>query len=453
MPWDACELHVADVRADGSLGRAARVAGGRTEAIFAPAWSPRDELTFVSDRNGFSNLYRLAPDGGTDCLCQLDADFATPLWVFGLSTYAWLDEQTIVCLFQRSGFWHLGTLATATGRLTPVATDLTELGPIFAGQGRAVFVGGAADRPPALHAFDPRRRALRLLHQPAACPLPQAAIARPRVFDFPTAGGMAAHGLLYPPLHPDYDGPPDARPPLLVVCHGGPTGSTTTALNLGIQFWTSRGFAVLDVNYRGSTGYGRAYRKLLDGQWGIADVEDCAAGAAALAAAGLVDGGRMAIRGSSAGGFTVLLALAGHDVFAAGASYYGVCDLAGLAADTHKFESHYLDSLVGPYPACRARYRARSPLFAADRIVCPVIFFHGEQDRVVPKAQAEAMAHALRRRGLAAPLYLFPDEQHGFRREETIRTALAAELEFYLRVFGIEPRRTQRRTSAQGRRR
>jgi dipeptidyl aminopeptidase/acylaminoacyl peptidase len=240
---------------------------------------------------------------------------------------------------------------------------------------------------------------------------------------------------------------------LLVVCHGGPTGSTSTALNLGIQFWTSRGFAVLDVNYRGSTGYGRAYRKLLDGQWGIADVEDCAAGAAALAAAGLVDGGRMAIRGSSAGGFTVLAALAGHDVFAAGASYYGVCDLAALAADTHKFESHYLDSLVGPYPACRARYRARSPLFAADRIVCPVIFFQGEQDRVVPKAQAEAMAHALRRRGLEAPLYLFPDEQHGFRREETIRTALAAELEFYLRAFGIEPQKTRRRTRAQNRRR
>jgi dipeptidyl aminopeptidase/acylaminoacyl peptidase len=252
------------------------------------------------------------------------------------------------------------------------------------------------------------------------------------------------------------------------MCHGGPTASTSTALNLNIQFWTSRGFAVLDVNYRGSTGYGRAYRKMLDGQWGVADVEDCVAGARALAEEGLVDGGRMAIRGSSAGGFTVLCALAFHDVFAAGASYYGVCDLEALATDTHKFESRYLESLIGPFPARRdlsrknpgrvlsisrggrrraeptrkaaeahALYRARSPLHAADRISCPVIFFHGLQDRVVPPAQAEAMATALRRRGLAAPLLLFADEQHGFRRKESIQAALTAELDFYREVFGI----------------
>ena len=224
---------------------------------------------------------------------------------------------------------------------------------------------------------------------------------------------------------------------MLVICHGGPTASTSSALNLGIQFWTSRGFAVLDVNYRGSTGYGRAYRKMLDGQWGVADVEDCVAGARALAEQGLVDGGRMAIRGSSAGGFTVLCALAFHDAFAAGASYYGVCDLEALAVDTHKFESHYIERLVGPYPDRREVYRARSPIHAADRMSCPVIFFHGVQDRVVPPAQAQAMAAALRRRGLAAPLLLFPDEQHGFRRQETICQSLTAELNFYRDIFGI----------------
>jgi dienelactone hydrolase len=465
MPWDACELQVAEIRADSSLATPVKVAGGEGEAIFQPEWSPRGELTFVSDRSGFSNLYRLGPDGAVTCMCEMAADFAAPLWVFGLATHAWLDERNLACLFQQSGFWHLGTLDSATGRLEVVDTDLTEMGPIFAAEGRAVFLGGSANQATAIHSFEGRTRAIRLVHRPAGTPLAPEAIAQPRAFDFPTADDQTAHGLLYLPHNPEYEAPPDRvgspqalpaadhrgrvwepsqgshvnsqRPPLLVICHGGPTASTSTALNPSIQFWTSRGFAVLDVNYRGSTGYGRAYRKLLDGQWGVADVEDCVAGASALAEAGLVDGGRMAIRGSSAGGFTVLCALAFHDVFAAGASYYGVCDLAALAMDTHKFESRYLDSLVGPYPACRDLFRARSPLFAASALSCPVIFFHGEQDRVVPKAQAEAMAAALRQRGLAAPLRLFPDEQHGFRRKESIRAALTAELEFYRQVFGI----------------
>jgi dipeptidyl aminopeptidase/acylaminoacyl peptidase len=245
--------------------------------------------------------------------------------------------------------------------------------------------------------------------------------------------------LFYPPTNPEFEPLSGEHPPLLVICHGGPTGSTSTALSPTIQFWTSRGFAILDVNYRGSTGYGRAYRKMLDGNWGVFDVEDCVAGARALAAQELVDGKRMAIRGSSAGGFTVLCALAFHDVFAAGASYYGVCDLAALATDTHKFESRYLDSLIGPYPERADLYRGRSPVHAADRISCPVIFFQGMQDRVVPPTQAEAMVKALRKRGLEAPLLTFPDEQHGFRRKETIIAALEAELAFYRKVFGISP--------------
>jgi dipeptidyl aminopeptidase/acylaminoacyl peptidase len=474
MPWDACELHVAEIQADGSLATPVKVAGGAGESIFQPAWSPSGELHFVSDRGGFSNLYRCGSNGTATCICPMEADFTAPLWVFGLSTYAWLDDSTLACLFQRSGLWHLATLATATGRLDEVETELTELGPIFASRGHAVFAGGSAGQGTALYSFDQDTRGLRLVHRPAPNPLPPSAISHPRVFDFPTSEDAVAHGLFYPPFNPDHEAMPShgshivERPPLLVMCHGGPTASASTALNLNIQFWTSRGFAVLDVNYRGSTGYGRAYRKMLDGQWGVADVEDCVAGARALAEEGLVDGGRMAIRGSSAGGFTVLCALAFHDVFAAGASYYGVCDLEALATDTHKFESRYLESLIGPFPARRdlsrktpervlsisrggrrrakplrkaadahALYRARSPLQAADRISCPVIFFHGLQDRVVPPAQAEAMATALRRRGLAAPLLLFADEQHGFRRKESIQAALTAELDFYREVFGI----------------
>jgi dipeptidyl aminopeptidase/acylaminoacyl peptidase len=438
MPWDACELRVAEIRADGSLSPAIKVAGGLDESIFQPAWSPTGVLHFTSDRNGFANLYRVGPDGRATCVCAAEAEFATPLWVFGLSTYTWLDEHTIACIFQQSGFWHLATVAPETGQLDAVATDLTELGMIFASGGRAVFVGGSAAQASALYSLQAQTREVKLFHRPAPDLVAADAVAQPSAVSFPTSGGATAHGLFYKPQSPDYEGMPDERPPLLVICHGGPTGSTSTALNLNLQFWTSRGFAVLDVNYRGSTGYGRAYRKALDGQWGVVDVEDCVAGARGLAAQGLVDDKRMAIRGSSAGGFTVLCALAFHQVFAAGASYYGVSDLEALAQDTHKFESHYLESLIGPYPQDSDIYRARSPIHAALQLSCPVIFFQGLQDRVVPPAQAENMVAALRRRGLVAPLVVFPEEQHGFRRKESVCRALAAELAFYREVLGIK---------------
>ena len=439
MPWDACELHLAEIGADGALAPATRVAGGTDESIFQPAWSPTGLLHFASDLSGFSNLYRVSSDGKVVCLCAAEADFATPLWVFGLSTYAWLDESTLVCVFQESGLWRLGTLKGETGRLDTVATDLTELGSVFAQGGRALFVGGSAAQAPALYSLSAESLEVKLFHRPSPEILTGDFVAYPKAVSFPTSGGAIAHGLHYPPKNLDYEASSDERPPLLVICHGGPTGSTSTALSLNLQFWTSRGFAVLDVNYRGSTGYGRAYRKELDGQWGIVDVEDCVAGARMLATQGLVDGKRMAIRGSSAGGFTVLCALAFHDLFAAGASYYGVSDLEALAQDTHKFESHYLESLVGPYPQRRDIYRARSPIHAAERLSCPVIFFQGLQDRVVPPTQAETMVRALRSRGLVTPLVTFPDEQHGFRRRETIVRALTDELAFYWKVFGIHP--------------
>jgi dipeptidyl aminopeptidase/acylaminoacyl peptidase len=437
MPWDACELYVADILADGSLAPAAKVAGGAGESIFEPAWSPAGVLHFVSDRSGFSNLYRMDKGGASTCVCAAEAEFATPPWVFGLSTYAWLDDDTIACVYQESGFWHLATLVGKTGRLDNVATDLTELGMVFTSASRALLVGGSAARSPALYSLSVQSHEVNLFYRPSPDLVAGDAVSLPKAISFPTSGGATSHGLLYLPQSPDCQASDDERPPLLVICHGGPTGSTSTALSLNIQFWTTRGFAVLDVNYRGSTGYGRAYRKALDGQWGVVDVEDCVAGARMLAAQSLVDGKRMAIRGSSAGGFTVLCALAFHDVFAAGASYYGVSDLEALARDTHKFESRYLDSLVGPYPERRDVYRARSPIHAADRLSCPVIFFQGLQDRVVPPAQAENMVAALRSRGLVAPLVLFPDEQHGFRRKENISRALVAELAFYREVFGI----------------
>jgi dipeptidyl aminopeptidase/acylaminoacyl peptidase len=435
MPWDACELHVAEIGSNGSPFADVRIAGDEAEAIFQPSWSPDGVLHFISDRSGYGNLHRVSEDGHIERVCPMEAEFSTPQWVFGLSTYGWLDERTLACVYQSDGFWHLARLATDTGQLVQVPSDLTELGWVFAHGGHAVFVGGSPAKEPALYRFAGEH--VELLHDPGGHRVSEDSVSLPRPIDFPTSEGAISHGLYYPPTNPSYAPLPEENPPLLVISHGGPTGSTSSALSLAIQFWTSRGFGVLDVNYRGSTGYGRAYRKMLDGNWGLFDVEDCVAGAHALAGQGLVDGRRMAIRGSSAGGLTVLCALAFHDVFSAGASYYGVCDLVALATDTHKFESRYLDSLIGPYPEREDLYRARSPVYAADRISCPVIFFQGTEDRVVPPAQAQAMVEALRQRGLEAPLFLFPDEQHGFRRRETVIAALTAELDFYRKVFAI----------------
>ncbi|MET0383754.1 MAG: prolyl oligopeptidase family serine peptidase, partial [Burkholderiaceae bacterium] len=256
---------------------------------------------------------------------------------------------------------------------------------------------------------------------------------------FPTEHGLTAHAFFYPPANPRFHGPAGERPPLIVVSHGGPTSAASSTLKLAIQFWTSRGFAVLDVNYGGSTGFGRAYRRLLSGQWGIVDVQDCVAGARFLARQGLADVDRLAIRGGSAGGFTTLSALAFHDVFKAGASYYGVADLRALDADTHKFESRYTTDLIAPGPEREALYAERSPIHHAHRMSCPMIFFQGLDDKVVPPAQSEAMVAALRARGLRVAYLSFEGEGHGFRKKESLRRALEAELSFYAQVFGFEP--------------
>ena len=435
MPWQGTELWVAPVEADGALGAAEKIAGGPGESIFQPAWSPEGVLHFISDRSGWWNLYR-APD---QALWPVEAELGLPLWVFGLSTYGWVDARTIACAVQQSGTWRM-VLLDDGGQRTPVELPLTEVGYLQAAAGRVAFVGGSPTAPAAIWGVSvepgspptPSR-----LHQPRATVPSEEYLARPQPLAFPTAGGATAHGLFYAPRNPDCAAPPGDLPPLIVISHGGPTAAASSGLSLALQFWTSRGFAVLDVNYRGSTGYGRAYREALDGVWGIADVEDCAAGARYLVERQQVDGARLAIRGGSAGGYTTLAALAFTDVFRAGASYYGVSDLEALARDTHKFESRYLDSLIGPYPARRDLYLARSPINHAERLSCPVIFFQGLEDRVVPPDQAERMVAALESKGLPVEYVAFPHEQHGFRRAETIARALEAELAFYTRVFRL----------------
>lgn len=437
MPWDATELWLADFGSDGGLQNPRRVAGGPGESVLQPEFSPDGVLHFVSDRaGGWWNIHRLEA-GRVRPVTRERAEFAMPRWAFGMRHYGFLADGSLLAAFTRDGLWQLARVAR-DGRLQRIELPFTSIEHLHVGPGGAALLGGAADRPLTVARLDAGGR-FAPLRQAAALDLPPRALSRPEPLSFPTAGGETAHALYYPPASADYRGPAGGRPPLLVKCHGGPTGATSSTLDLKIQFWTSRGFAVLDVNYRGSTGYGRAYREKLYGQWGIADVEDCLAGARHLAERGLADPARLLISGSSAGGFTVLAALTFHELFAAGASYYGIGDLEACMRDTHKFESRYGDRLIGPLPEARATYRARSPLLHAERLRRPVIFFQGTEDRVVPPAQSETMHAALRDNGVTTALLLFEGEAHGFRSAASIARALNAELAFYGAVLGFRP--------------
>lgn len=438
MPWDGTELWLAEIRDDGTLGSAERVAGGAEESVFQPEFAPDGALYFVSDRDGWWNLYRRRR-GRDEPLAPMAAEFGAPQWAFGMSTYAFVSDATLACAFNGNGTWRLALLDLASGRLEPVKTPYTEISSVTAAAGAVVFIGGSASQAPAVARYSPATHRCKVLRRSVSKAVHPGYLSRPEAVDYASAGGAPAHAFYYPPRNRDFRAPAGEKPPLLVLSHGGPTAAASSALNLKVQYWTSRGFAVLDVNYRGSTGYGREYRRRLNGQWGVADVEDCAHGARRLIERGLVDPRRVAIRGGSAGGYTALCALVSQRVFRAGAVYYGVSDLERLAHDTHKFEAHYLDRLIGPYPAARELYRERSPLHHADRICCPVIFFQGLEDKVVPPDQTELMAAALRAKGVPVAYVLFADEQHGIRHAENIKAALESELFFYTRIFGFTP--------------
>lgn len=441
MPWDGTELWLADLPSGISLGNPRRVAGGPTESIFQPEWSPTGVLHFVSDRTGWWNLYRWADDR-VDALLPMEAEFGSPAWQFGYSHYAFLPDGRIVAVYIANGIDHLGWFPAEGQEWSPIETGLTSFDPpslhFDGSSGRLVLVGGAPDRPPAVHALQLDSGELESLSAIDPVLPDPGYISRPRPITFPTSGGQVAHALFYPPQNRDHQAPANTLPPLLVISHGGPTSNATSEFYLPLQFWTSRGFAVVDVNYRGSSGYGRAYRELLNGTWGVFDVEDCIAAANYLVGQGEADPERLIIRGGSAGGYTTLCALTFHDEFAAGASYYGVADLETLARDTHKFESRYLDSLIGPYPQAIETYRQRSPIHFAGQLACPIILFQGLEDRVVPPAQAEIMVEALQSKGLPHAYLAFEGEGHGFRKEENIRRALEAELFFYSRIFDFD---------------
>lgn len=445
MPWNGTTLYLADLDAAGTAAGVRVIAGGAAESVFQPEFSPDgNEIIFVSDRTGWWNLY--AHDiaaAMTRPLCPMAAEFGMPQWNLGMSTYAFAGAGQIVCCYAQNGLGRLAILDTTAGSLESVVTPFTEFGSVQTAGNSVVFRGGAPDRPTSVVALDLQSGQYRVLKQATDLldrsePRIASYITRVEPVEFPTTGGRTAFGLFYPPHNPDYAGGTDERPPLLVKCHGGPTSSASSALNLGIQFWTSRGIAVLDVNYGGSTGFGREYRERLNLNWGVVDVDDCINGAKFLAGRGSIDPKRAVISGGSAGGYTTLAALAFRDFFQGGASYYGVSDAAALARDTHKFESRYLDWLIGPFPETEARYRERSPVHHADRLSKPVIFFQGDEDAVVPPSQTEVMVEALRRKGNAVGYFLFTGEQHGFRQADNIKRCLDGELAFYaVQVFRI----------------
>jgi len=439
MPWDGTELLVAPFDQQGRLGQAQAVAGGKTESIFQPQWSPSGELHFVSDRSGWWNLYRWR-GGEVEPLISLEAEFGKPQWVFGSATYGFLSGGRVACSYVYCGVWRIAVLNTEDGALTEIDTPYTEMGrgDLQASENRIVFVAGAPTEPMTLMAWDAATGETEVIRGAHRLDVDSGYLAAPEPVEFPTSGNKTAHAFYYRPKNRDFSAPAGEKPPLLVKSHGGPTGAASTALDLGIQFWTSRGIGVLDVNYGGSTGYGTEYRRRLNGVWGLVDVDDCVNAARYMVDRGDADPERLAIDGGSAGGYTTLAALTFRDTFKAGTSFYGVSDLEALAKETHKFESRYLDSLVGPYPERQDLYRERSPINHTRLLNCPLLLLQGLEDQIVPPNQAEMMFDAVRAKGIPTAYVPFEGEQHGFRRSENIKRALEAELYFYSRVFGFE---------------
>ncbi len=443
MPWDGTELFVADIAADGALSDVRLMAGAPAEeSIWQPEWSPSGDLVFASDRSGWWNLERIR-DGERMVLHAAETEFGYPQWVFGERSFGFLGDGRIACCHDREGRTYFAILDPGSGELLDLDLpyDAVPWGPSLVVEGSTiVLIAGSATEPDQVVWLDVDARSVEVLKQSVSAPIDPAFISVPRSVEFPTEGGLTAHALFYPPTNPGFETPPGERPPLIVTAHGGPTGNTTPIVDLGLQYWTTRGFAVVDVNYGGSTGYGRAYRQRLYGQWGVVDLQDCVNVARYLVEQGEADGDRLLVRGGSAGGYVVMCALTFTDAFAAGASYFGIADLVPFASgDTHKFESRYEHTLVGPWPEAEALYRERSPINFVERLSTPMLVLQGADDEVVPPAQADLIVAALRERSVPHAYLLFEGEGHGFRKAETIVAAREAELSFYGQILGFEP--------------
>jgi dipeptidyl aminopeptidase/acylaminoacyl peptidase len=441
MPWDGTELKVATLDGDGvPLSAPVTVAGGPSESVLEPQWDTDGTLYFLSDRSGYWNLYSLRDTGAPHAIWPRPAEFARSLWTLGQSNYALLGHGRAALRFGEKGVDKLAVvdLARGTGRILDLPyveyTQLTRIDPTH-----IAAIAGSPDSPPAIVRIDVTTGSAQSLRSGGTPSLPPSSVSIAVPLQFPSAHGRIAHAFYYAPKNPAFHPPPATLPPLIALVHGGPTAQASPAYAPRIQFWTSRGFAVVDVNYGGSSGFGRAYRQELNGNWGVVDVEDVIAAAQYLVTTGRADPARTAISGGSAGGYTVLVALSTSDVFRAGADYYGVSDMTALARDTHKFESRYLDSLIGPLPQAQSVYAARSPLNHLDGFKVPLIVFQGAEDPIVPPNQSALIVEALRARHVPVAYLLYPGESHGFRKPENVIRSLQAELSFYGQIFGFTP--------------
>jgi dipeptidyl aminopeptidase/acylaminoacyl peptidase len=435
MPWDGTELWVGDFDGDGTVVQPRRVAGGKQESIGQPRWGPDGRLYYISDRNNWWNLYAWNGDN-VETLTAMEAEIGLPQWICGQSTYGFPDNESIVFAATANGRWMLYRLSLESGDPIPLDFPYDTIEHVSCGGGRTVVLAGNAESAPGIYEMRDDRPIQ--IAESSHAEIPPGFLSSPETISFATGDGKEmAHGFFYAPVNEYYEAIQDESPPLIINCHGGPTSAAGTSKDLRIQFWTSRGFAVLDLNYRGSTGYGRRYRHSLYSRWGQADVEDCIAGARYLSELGKIDNDRLLISGGSAGGYTVLCALAFTDAFRSGASYFGVGDPETMFASTHKFESRYDHWLIGDWHNSRAVYRARSPLRNADQINCPVIFFQGADDKVVPPEQSRVMVETLRKRGQPVAYLEFQGEAHGFRKADAVSRSLESELYFFCRILDL----------------
>ena len=438
MPWDGTELRLADLDAGGRPGEARTIAGSASDWIAQPRWSPHGVLHYVAEPDGWMNIHRWS-DGVAKNLTPVPAEFAPPDWWLGNSDYGFAADGSIIAIGRAAGRDRLCRVEPGTLNLVDIDVPYTEMMNLAVDGGRVTMRAASPVEPAAIVELDLATGAVEVLRRSTPLVPDPVDISVGRHVTFATTGGRPAFGIFYAPHNRSFRAPTGKRPPLIVTSHGGPTSAAYNAFSLTVQLWTSRGFAVLDVDYGGSTGYGRAYRRRLEGQWGVVDVDDCVNGAAWLAAEGLADPDLLAIRGGSASGYTTLCAITFRDVFKAGVSYFGIGDLETFDTITHKFESKYTQRLVGPYPERKDLYHARSPLNFADRISCPALILQGLDDRVVPPAQAEQIVDALRERRLPHVYLVFEGEDHGFRQAKNIIRSFEAELSFYAQIFGFLP--------------
>jgi dipeptidyl aminopeptidase/acylaminoacyl peptidase len=436
MPWDGTDLYTGKLLEDGSLAEVEKIAGGHSESIFQPRFSPDGTLFFVSDRTGFWNLYQKGEKEILPCY-PLDAEFGSPQWVFGMSRYDFVSASALICSYTAKGTDFLALLDLEKKTLTDLGLSYTSYSGIQVSDYLLYFIAADPEKTPALYSYNLKTDQLNTLRKSKEISFDSSYLSKPETIEFPTEEGKTAFGFFYPPKNREFIGLEKEKPPLIVKSHGGPSAQATATLSLEIQFWTSRGFAFLDVNYGGSTGYGRAYRQRLQGNWGIVDVSDCTNGALYLSKKERVDPNRLLIKGNSSGGYTALAALTFGNTFQGGASYYGIADLILMTQDTHKFESHYLDGLVGKYPEQKARYLYRSPLEHAHNLSKPVIFFQGDEDLVVPKNQSETLFKTLKDKRIPTAYLLFKGERHGFCKSETLKATLSGELYFYRTILHI----------------